>query len=183
MLVPCSSPLTSETTGTQGRNSLLSSVSTPRKPCEGTPITTTSAQLAASAKSVVARNVSLSWTSLPRYRELWWFSLMSLAVASERTHCSVGPRRAQIDATVVPQEPPPRTTTLGSRFSAAMELSVLPNAAEHHRLLDAVELVVDGVGEVVLPHVPRAPGAGLGQRVQRPLHIVRLDVPRRLLGH
>ena len=44
----------------------------------------------------------------------------------ERTHCSVGPRRAQIDATVVPQEPPPRTTTWGSRFSAAMAISVLP---------------------------------------------------------
>src|SRR5882757_5195389 len=53
---------------------------------------------------------------------------MSLAVSSERTHCSVGPRRAQMDATVVPQEPPPRTTTLGSRC-AAMPLSVLPTAA------------------------------------------------------
>jgi hypothetical protein len=31
---------------------------------------------------------------------------MSFAVSSERTHCSVGPRRAQMDATVVPQEPP-----------------------------------------------------------------------------
>src|SRR5271166_6511597 len=50
---------------------------------------------------------------------------MSLAVSSERTHCSVGPRRAQMDATVVPQEPPPRTTTLGSRFSADMGISVL----------------------------------------------------------
>src|SRR6478736_4065812 len=97
---------------------------------------------------------------------------MSLAVAWERTHCSVGPRRAQIDATVVPQEPPPRTTTLGSRFSAAMEFSVLPNAAEHHRLLDAVEPVVDGVGEVVLPDIPRTLGAGPGQRVQRPFHVV-----------
>ncbi|CAG6939539.1 hypothetical protein PICSAR10_04626 [Mycobacterium avium subsp. paratuberculosis] len=38
----------------------------PRKPCEGTPVTTTSAVLAASQKSVVARSVSLSTTSLPR---------------------------------------------------------------------------------------------------------------------
>ena len=43
------------------------------------------------------------------------FVLMSSAVSSERTHCSVGPRLAQMDATVVPQDPPPRTTTLGSR--------------------------------------------------------------------
>ena len=64
---------------------------------------------------MVARSVSASSTSLPRYLVLRWFSLMSLAVSSERTHCSVGPRRAQMDATVVPQEPPPRTTTLGSR--------------------------------------------------------------------
>ena len=78
-------------------------------------MTTTSAQLAASLKSVVALSVGDSTTSLPRYRELRWFSLMSLAVSSERTHCSVGPRRAQMDATVVPQEPPPKTTTLGSR--------------------------------------------------------------------
>src|SRR5262249_61613408 len=97
---------------------------------------------------------------------------MSLAVSSERTHCSVGPRRAQMDATVVPQEPPPRTTTLGSRFSTAMKLSVLANPAEHHRLLDAVEAVVDGIGEVVLPHIPRPLGARLGQRVQRPFHVV-----------
>ena len=54
---------------------------------------------------------------------------MSLAVSSERTHCSVGPRRAQMDATVVPQEPPPRTTTLGSRCAGAMPISVLPTAA------------------------------------------------------
>ena len=38
---------------------------------------------------------------------------VEVVVASERTHCSVGPRRAQMDAMVVPQEPPPRTTTLG----------------------------------------------------------------------
>ncbi|EUA03548.1 hypothetical protein I547_1658 [Mycobacterium kansasii 824] len=46
-------------------------------------------------------------------------------MASERTHCNVGTRRAQMDATVVPQEPPPRTTTLGSRFAAAMGHSLL----------------------------------------------------------
>src|ERR1700709_1952692 len=54
---------------------------------------------------------------------------MSLAVSSERTHCSVGPRRAQMDATVVPQDPPPRTTTLGSRCEAAMPIRVLPTTA------------------------------------------------------
>ena len=55
--------------------------------------------------------------------------------------------------------------------------------AEHHRLLDAVEPVVDGIGEVVLPHVPRALGAGLGQRMQRPQHVAGVDVPGRLFGH
>lgn len=88
-------------------------------------MTTTSAQLAASVKSVVARRVSLSTTSLPRYRLLRWLSLMSCAVTAERTHCKAGPRRAQMEATVVPQEPPPRTTTLGSRLLAAMAFSVL----------------------------------------------------------
>ena len=115
MLVPCSRPFTSDTTGTHGRSSLASCSSTPRNPCDGTPITMTSAQSAASEKSVVACRVGDSATSSPRYFVLRWFSLMSLAVSSERTHCSVGPRRAQMDATVVPQEPPPRTTTLGSR--------------------------------------------------------------------
>src|SRR5581483_3757865 len=52
---------------------------------------------------------------------------MSLAVSSERTHCSVGARRAQMEATVVPQEPPPKTTTFGSRIAAAMATSVLPS--------------------------------------------------------
>src|SRR5271154_4784600 len=41
---------------------------------------------------------------------------MSFAVSAERTHCKVGPRRAQMDAIVVPQEPPPRTTTWGWRW-------------------------------------------------------------------
>ena len=90
-------------------------LSTPRKPCDGTPITMTSARFAASEKSVVAWSVSASSTSLPRYLLFRWFSLMSLAVSSERTHCRVGPRRAQTDATVVPQEPPPSTTTWGWR--------------------------------------------------------------------
>src|SRR3984893_3673377 len=54
---------------------------------------------------------------------------MSLAVSSERTHCSVGPRRAQMDATVVPQDPPPRTRSLGSRCAGAMPISVGPTAA------------------------------------------------------
>ncbi len=56
--VPCSRPFTSDTTGTHGRSSLASCSSTPRKPCDGTPMTTTSAQSAASLKSVVARRVS-----------------------------------------------------------------------------------------------------------------------------
>src|ERR1700730_5257816 len=128
-LVPCSRPFTNDTTGTHGRSSLASSVSTPRKPCDGTPMTMTSALSAASEKSVVAVSVSASCTSLPRYLELRCFSLMSLAVSSERTHCSVGPRRAQMDATVVPQDPPPRTTTLGSRCAGAMPISVGPTAA------------------------------------------------------
>src|SRR5256885_1924482 len=51
---------------------------------------------------------------------------MSSAVSSERTHCKVGPRLAQMDATVVPQDPPPRTTTLGSRCAGAMAISVGP---------------------------------------------------------
>ncbi len=58
-LVPCSRPFTSETTGTHGRSSpCASSSSTPRNPCEGTPITMTSALCAASEKSVVARSAS-----------------------------------------------------------------------------------------------------------------------------
>src|SRR6476661_6950881 len=88
----------------------------------------TSAQSAASEKSLVACNVGDSSTSSPRYLLLRWFLLMSSAVSCERTHCSVGPRLAQMDATVVPQEPPPRTTTFGSRC-AAMPISVGPTPA------------------------------------------------------
>src|SRR5271166_473500 len=47
-------------------------------------------------------------------------AVMSLAVASERTHCSVGPRRAQIEATVVPHEPPSGTTILDNNFGFAL---------------------------------------------------------------
>lgn len=54
---------------------------------------------------------------------------------------------------------------------------------EHHCLLDAVESVVDGVGQVVLSYIPRPLGAGLGQRVRRPLHIAGLNVPGRFLVH
>src|SRR6202012_4454144 len=99
---------------------------------------------------------------------------MSLAVSSERTHCKVGPRRAQMDATVVPQEPPPRTTTFGSRIAAMAPAycrrliftgswpdsplsgqgGLLRDAAEHHCFGDPVESVVDGVGPIVLPYVP-----------------------------
>src|SRR3954452_17109750 len=89
-------------------------------------MTTTSAVLAASEKSVVARRLGDNSTSLPRYFELRWFWSMSLAVSSDRTHCSVGPRLAQMDATVVPQDPPPKTTTLGSRCAGAMPISVVP---------------------------------------------------------
>ena len=92
---------------------------------EGMPMTTTSAQSAASLKSVVARKVSESSTSSPRYCELRWLVLMSSAVSWERTHCRVGPRREQMDATVVPQEPPPSTTTLGSRRSGVMGFRVM----------------------------------------------------------
>src|SRR5246127_1528526 len=203
MLVPCSRPLTSDTTGTHGRNSAASSVSTPRNPCDGTPITTTSAHCAASAKSEVARRLSDSTWSSPRYLVLRWFSLMSLAVSSERTHCSVGPRRAQIEATVVPQEPPPRTTTFGSRVAAMApaycrhpiftgswpdaalsgQRRLLLDAAEHHGLGDPVEAVVDGGGVVVLPNVPRPLDTGFGQRMRRAQHVTGLDVPRRLLRH
>ena len=87
-------------------------------------MTITSAQCAASLKSLVARRFSGSSTSSPRYSEFRWLVLMSAAVSSERTHCSVGPRRAQMDATVVPQEPPPRTTTCGSRRSDVMASNV-----------------------------------------------------------
>ena len=131
ILVPCSRPLTRLTTGTHGRSSLLSSPSTPRKPCEGTPMTITSAQCAASAKSFVARRVSGSSTSSPRYCELRWLELMSSAVSAERTHCTVGPRRAQMDATVVPQDPPPRTTTCGSRRSGVMAIKVVGRRRAH----------------------------------------------------
>src|ERR1700712_2543406 len=58
---------------------------------------------------------------------------MSSAVSCERTHCSVGPRLAQIDATVVPQEPPPRTTTFGSRCAGAMAIRVLPTGEPRGR--------------------------------------------------
>ncbi len=37
---------------------------------------------------------------------------------------------------------------------------LLVSAAEHHGLFDPVEPVVDGVGEIVLPHIPRPLGAG-----------------------
>jgi hypothetical protein len=58
---------------------------------------------------------------------------MSSAVSLERTHCSVGVRRAQMDATVVPHEPPPKTTTFGSRIAAAMAISLLLTAAVYRR--------------------------------------------------
>jgi hypothetical protein len=51
---------------------------------------------------------------------------MSSAVSAERTHCTVGPRRAQMEATVVPQDPPPSTTTCGSRRSVVMAINVTP---------------------------------------------------------
>src|SRR4051794_3524556 len=110
---------------------------------------------------------------------------MSLAVSSERTHCSVGPRRAQMEATVVPQDPPPSTTTLGSRRLEVMGFSVLriagcswgvraigwlsrhPHRARHpserHVLVDLVdEVVVEGVGEIILPDHPRPLETRLG---------------------
>src|ERR1700757_4632972 len=54
---------------------------------------------------------------------------MSSAVSAERTHCSVSARRAAMDATVVPQEPPPRMTTRGSRRAGVM-LATLGRTAD-----------------------------------------------------
>src|SRR4029079_11735900 len=54
---------------------------------------------------------------------------------------------------------------------------------EHHRLVDAVEPVVDGVQHVVVPHVPRPVGARFGQHMSGALYVAGVDVPRRFLGH
>src|SRR5271157_606549 len=123
-VVPCSRPLTRETIGTQGRKLARRSVSTCRKLCDGTAITMTSAESAAMSKSLVAFRFGESWTSSPRYRRLRWRSLMSSAVSGERTHCIVSERRAAMDATVVPQEPPPSTTTRGSRRGGVMGVTL-----------------------------------------------------------
>jgi hypothetical protein len=39
-----------------------------------------------------------------------------------------------MDATVVPQEPPPKTTTFGSRIAGAMAMSVLPTPEVYWQL-------------------------------------------------
>ena len=54
---------------------------------------------------------------------------------------------------------------------------------EHHRLLDAVEPVVDGVQHVVVPHVPRPVRTRFGQHMSGALYVAGVDVPRRFLGH
>ena len=60
LLVPRSSPLASDTTGTRSRRWGRSDRRVARNPCDGTPITTTSAAAAASAASAVA--LSSGWS-------------------------------------------------------------------------------------------------------------------------
>src|ERR1700730_2744552 len=90
---------------------------------------------------------------------------MSLAVSSERTHCRVGPRRAQMDATVVPQEPPPKTTTFGSRIAAAMVTSVLPPTDLYRRLVNwrrtPLRLLEVAPAALAVPAAAHSVGAGV----------------------
>ena len=53
-LVSCSRPLARLSTGTHGRTHGASSVRVARKPCDGTPMTTTSAERTACSRSAVA---------------------------------------------------------------------------------------------------------------------------------
>src|SRR5215217_4702489 len=55
--------------------------------------------------------------------------------------------------------------------------------AEYHRLLDAVESVVDRVQHIVVPHIPRPVRTRLGQYMGGALDITGVDVPRGLLRH
>src|ERR1700737_539910 len=84
---------------------------------------------------------------------------MSFAVSSERTHCKVGPRRAQMDAIVVPQEPPPRTTTLGWRGPGVM-LTVLCETPSAGNFSD-LAILADAAGRRLPPNgAPFAPLLG-----------------------
>jgi hypothetical protein len=54
--VPTSRPFAREITGTHGRRYGFTASSAPRKPCDGTPITSRSAWRTASSRSAVARS-------------------------------------------------------------------------------------------------------------------------------
>src|SRR5690348_12351627 len=90
-------------------------------------------------------------------------------------------------AASIPEIPAPMITT--SLYSSAIAnllgglRSSRRRAAEDHRLLDAVEAMVDGIEHIVVPDVPRPVRAGLRQGMQGALHVAGVDVPRRLFRH
>src|SRR5215210_4884921 len=90
------------------------SSSTCRNACDGTAITRTSASRTASEREAVAVSLGCRRAS-PRYRLLRDPPTTSATTSAERAHSTVGALRARMEATVVPQEPPPRTTTRGTR--------------------------------------------------------------------
>src|SRR5882757_7839433 len=110
--VPCSSPLTRLTTGIHGRTYGAACSSASRKPCDGTPMISTSASLTTRSMSEVARSPSVSATS-PRYRVLRPLLSMSSATSADRAQMVVWALTATIEATAVPHEPAPSTATRG----------------------------------------------------------------------
>ena len=58
------------------------------------------------------------------------------AVSTERAHCSVGPRRAQMDATVVPQGPAEHDR-LSVGDDQVMPTNVMPHGVVYRRFADA----------------------------------------------
>src|SRR5438552_546808 len=83
------------------------------KPCDGTPITITSAPLTASSRSEVARNRAGSWKP-GRYSRLTRVRSISSASSVRRAHRTVGALRAVRAATAVPQDPAPITAAISS---------------------------------------------------------------------
>ena len=105
-----SRPFVRLTTGIHGWIVAFAASSVSRNPCDGTPTMSSSACATALSRSAVA--VSLAASVHPaRYVEFVRFSLISSATSGLRAHSIVVWRPATNEATVVPHEPAPSTTT------------------------------------------------------------------------
>src|SRR5262249_3399192 len=134
-LVPCSRPLARLTIGIHGLSLGEAACSTDLNPCEGTPITSTSACSAASSREAVALSDGCS-DSPARYSLLVCRLLISLASSGRRAQMSVGARRAATEATVDPQDPAPRTVTRISRLIRAHLYCPHGNDHQRHRRVE-----------------------------------------------